>query len=126
MRPGIRLMSVWLGGAALVLGLAGGCETPAMQRARETREAAMNRSLKIVGSLDDHRSDNLAWTGRMIDERYRRDQEAAARNVTIIGNLIEQEFEHWAEKEPAYRRAIEHQLEGDGSSIERTVPNFVY
>lgn len=122
----ISQIAMWFAAASLTVGFVAGCESPAMQRARRTREASMSRTLQTIGSLDDRRGDNLARTARIIDERFRRDQETAARNISVLGNLIEEEFETWAEKEPAYRRAIGQELSGNDASIERTVPHFIY
>jgi hypothetical protein len=115
-----------LGAMGLLMLVSTGCDSPAMRRARDHREQSLSRSLRIVGSLDDHRGDNLARTHQVIADRLERDTEAAHRNVGVIGRLFEEEFETWAEKEPAYRRGIWRELKGDGGKIERTVPYFIY
>lgn len=110
----------------LLAALLAGCDSPAMVRAREVREQSLSRSLKTVQSLEDRREENLARTHRLIADRLDRDAENSERNVEIVGRLIDEEFETWAQKEPAYRRAIGRELKGDASRIERTLPHFIY
>ena len=68
----------------------------------------------------------MAKTGRIVADRHKLDRQLIRRDKTRADRFFRDEFEDWAEKEPAYRRGIEHQLEGDDTSIERTVPHFVY
>jgi hypothetical protein len=108
------------------LWLLAGCDSPAMREARHNREQYLTRSLAIVGSLDEHRSENLARTGRIITEKYQEDVRNTRRNKEAIDRLIREEFETWAEREPSYRRAIAREFQGDPANIERTVPHFIY
>lgn len=112
-----------MGGISVLLA---GCDTPAVQKARHAREGALARSAQMVGTLDKHRSDKLARTGAIMAEKQRRNEEGIRSDMDEIARLLEQEFETWEEKQPGFRRAIGHQLEGDAASIERTAPRFVY
>jgi hypothetical protein len=107
-------------------GLAGCSESPSMTHARRTREGALARSTAMVATLDEYRAYNLAETGSVIDERTRRDARRAGENVGRVRDYF-QEWDHrWRERQPGYRQAIAHQLDGDPAAIESTAPHFIY
>lgn len=111
---------------AVLLSASAGCDSPAMRDSRVTREQALTRSVHTIGNLDERRNEQLASTGRIIEDRYKLDNKLIRRDMAAIDWLFRDEFDEWTRKQPAYRRSIGHQLEGDPASIERTVPHFVY
>lgn len=120
---------VALGLAAMVAaaGLAGcSTDTPAWRKARQAREQALDRSVAIAGSIENRRSEKLAGTLALLRDRCRRDQAKLNEDLRILRHLPANEVKEWNQREPAYRQAIQHHLQGDPATIETTVPYLVY
>lgn len=121
------LAGLILAGAVLALS---GCEpsreSSATRQARINRQQHLARSVGNVANLDERRDEQLALTAGVIKERYKHDNELLRRDMTRLNDYFREDFEDWVEKQPAFRRNIDHELKGDPANIERTAPHFVY
>lgn len=121
-------LSLW-GMSAVALVVSGaiiGCESPAMRKARITREEAMVRSIEQIEYLEHDRGDRLNRTINLIEDKACRDKQATADNLRKLADWLPNEVQEWNCKQPVYQAGIRRQLEGRPESIERTVPHLIY
>ena len=97
-----------------------------MRKARITRENAFDRDVHMVASLEDRRSEKLGETMRVMRRQYQRDLANTGKNGEILHKIPAGQVKNWTDREDAYRRAIDHHLEGDLPTIEQTVPHLIY
>lgn len=116
------IASIVLGGIVCLAG----CESPSARKALSERQEKLRRSAAVVAQMDKHRVDNLARTANIAERRYARDVDQSGRNLDLIQRWPSEEFHRWNELEPAYRRGIDHQIDGDPANIERTWPHMLY
>jgi hypothetical protein len=116
----------WLVAVAMVSAALSGCESPAMQRARQVREEAFGRDIEQIKSLESRRSEKLQATAKMFESQAVSDRQKLDTDLKAVADWLPGEVRKWNSKQAAYQEAIRHQLEGRPASIENTVPHFIY
>jgi len=110
---------------ALVL-LSGCEESRPMRRARLVRERAFTQSADAINNLERQRAERLGYTAQVIDQRAKRDARQSRQNVQEVQDWQQRQVKKWKAKQSEYKRAFDHELEGNPQSFEWAVPNFVY
>jgi hypothetical protein len=111
---------------ALVGALLAGCDTPTAREQVARRHDSLRRTVELAADSEAGRPEKLDRTFTMLAQIHERDVERTRGMPAVVGNLVEEEFDRWNERQPAYREAILRELQGNPESIERTLPYVVY
>ena len=112
-----------LGAGLMVLA---GCNEAASRRQIDRRVGNIEATCKQLRQAEAARPNSLAWTLQTLRDQHRRDTEACANNASRVDKMVEDEFERWNKRQPAYHKAIEKQLQGDCEGIGRTAPQMAW
>ncbi|HOB74390.1 MAG TPA: hypothetical protein PKG54_07680 [Phycisphaerae bacterium] len=111
------------GGLALFLA---GCNDPTSRKLIARRTENMARTTRQFEKLEQKRPDSLAWTLDALRDKHREDVQNATDNPRRVNRMIQDDIDHWAERQPAYRKEIRTQLQGDPDNIRRTAPRMAW
>lgn len=116
-------------GLLLTAGLAillAGCNDPSSRRLIQRRTENMAWTARQFRQHEEERPDSLAWTLNALRHQHEEDVQASADNPRRVGRMIQNEFDRWEERQPAYREEIRTQLQGEPDNIRRTAPRMAW
>lgn len=115
----------FLMGISLALLLAG-CNDHASRKQINRRTENMARTARQFQEEEEQRPESLAWTLQTLREQHQKDVQNSAENPRRLGRMIQDDFDRWAERQPAYQKEIKNQLKGDPDNIRRTAPQMAW
>ncbi|MBP7935663.1 MAG: hypothetical protein KA354_13535 [Phycisphaerae bacterium] len=109
----------------LAAGLAGCCD-PRHKQAVAERVDGMASTLQALGKHEIHRGENLRKTSDLAAQECGEDVERMSEAPAAIKERIEEDLEHWRDREPYRRRVFQEEIEGHPANIERDLPHVLY
>ncbi|HOW72674.1 MAG TPA: hypothetical protein PKY77_18905 [Phycisphaerae bacterium] len=109
----------------LAAGLAGCCD-PRHKQAVGERVDGMASTLQAMGKQEIHRGKNLRKTLDLAARECGEDVQRTSEAPAVINDRIQEDLEHWQNREPYRRRVFQEQIEGHPANIERDLPRVLY
>jgi len=106
--------------------LIAGCQDPASSARIARRGQNLTKTVRAFGEIEEGRPRGLAWAVNSLREQNEKDLKNSAENPGRVGRMIQEDFDRWQGRQPAYNEFIQNELKGDPESIRRTAPQMAW